>query len=119
MQLTDYDDWVRRTLLPKARTDFRLTPERYQLAMERYGVGIRPARAAMAHEAFNELQRQMVARSAQPSDDSRVARWLKSHHRAGRRLRRFAEYVLASFNFSFRGGLHQNVWHCTGAGATR
>ena len=30
-QLADYDAWVQATVLPKARTDFRLPPERYAL----------------------------------------------------------------------------------------
>ena len=33
-QLADYDAWVRRDILPKARTDFRLPPEKYALAFE-------------------------------------------------------------------------------------
>ena len=30
-QLADYDAWIRATVLPKARTDFRLPPEEYAL----------------------------------------------------------------------------------------
>ena len=33
-QLTDYDAWVRATVLPKARNDFRLPPQHYALDME-------------------------------------------------------------------------------------
>ena len=54
-ELTGYDAWVRANILPKARTDFRLPPEKYALAFESYGIGIPPARiAAMAHAAFAE-----------------------------------------------------------------
>ena len=59
-QLTDYDAWTRATILPKARTDFRLLPEEYALAFESYGIDIPPAQiAAMAHGAFAEYQSEM------------------------------------------------------------
>jgi hypothetical protein len=59
-QLTAYDTWVRQTILPKARTDFRLSPERYALAFEEYGIDLPPARiATMAHAAFADYQAQM------------------------------------------------------------
>jgi uncharacterized protein (DUF885 family) len=59
-QLSGYDAWVRETILPKARTDFRLPPQEYTLAFEQYGIDIPPARiAAMAHAAFKEYQAQM------------------------------------------------------------
>ena len=54
-ELADYDTWVRANILPKARTDFRLPPEKYVLKFEEYGVDIPPARiAAMAHTAFGQ-----------------------------------------------------------------
>ncbi|HEY0339847.1 MAG TPA: DUF885 family protein, partial [Steroidobacteraceae bacterium] len=59
-QLTGYDAWVRDNILPKARTDFRLPPEQYVLAFERYGIDLPPAKiAAMAHAAFGEYQAEM------------------------------------------------------------
>jgi uncharacterized protein (DUF885 family) len=59
-QLSAYDTWVRETLLPKARGDFRLPAQAYALAFEGYGIDIPPARvAAMAHAAFKEYQAQM------------------------------------------------------------
>jgi uncharacterized protein (DUF885 family) len=78
-QLTAYDAWVRQSILPKARTDFRLPPERYALAFEEYGIDLPPARiATMAHAAFADYQAQMavlakqIARShGYPSDDYR------------------------------------------------
>jgi hypothetical protein len=78
-QLTDYDAWVRANLLPRARTDFRLPPERYVLNFERYGVDIAPAKIAeMAHAAFSAYQAEMASLAAQiarqrklPSDDYR------------------------------------------------
>ena len=79
-QLTDYDAWVRQNILPKARTDFRLTPEKYALAFEEYGIDLPPARiAAMAHAAFTQYQAEMAPLAAQvarangyPSSDYRA-----------------------------------------------
>jgi uncharacterized protein (DUF885 family) len=79
-ELTAYDAWVRETILPKARTDFRLPPEEYALAFESYGIDIPPARiAAMAHSAFKEYQAEMSALAARiaqangyPSSDYRA-----------------------------------------------
>ena len=65
-ELSDYDAWVRGNILPKARTDFRLPPEKYVLKFEEYGVDIPPARiAAMAHTAFGEYQAEMAPLAAQ------------------------------------------------------
>jgi Bacterial protein of unknown function (DUF885) len=65
-ELTDYDAWVRANILPKARTDFRLPPEKYVLKFEEYGVDIPPARiAAMAHTAFGQYQAEMAPLAAQ------------------------------------------------------
>jgi hypothetical protein len=59
-QLEDYDKWVRDQIIPKGRADFRMTPEKYKLALEEYGIDIPPAEiASMAHLAFNSIQNQM------------------------------------------------------------
>jgi hypothetical protein len=59
-QLAGYDAWIRATILPKARTDFRLPPEEYALAFESFGIDIPPVQiAAMAHGAFTEYQSEM------------------------------------------------------------
>jgi hypothetical protein len=79
-QLEGYDAWVRQAILPKARTDFRMPPERYALAFEEYGIDVPPAKiAAMAHAAFAEYQSQMAALAKQvarangyPGDDYRA-----------------------------------------------
>jgi uncharacterized protein (DUF885 family) len=64
-ELADYDAWVREKILPQARTDFRLPPEKYALAFEQYGIDITPAQiAAMAHAAFTEYQAQMARLAA-------------------------------------------------------
>jgi hypothetical protein len=65
-ELADYDAWQRANVLPKARTDFRLPPEEYQLALASYGIDIPPAQlAATAHKAFVEYQEQMQTLSAE------------------------------------------------------
>ncbi|MBB6271340.1 hypothetical protein HDF26_001767 [Pedobacter cryoconitis] len=59
-QVQDYDQWTRENVLPKARKDFRVTPEEYALQLEDYGVNITPDRLAqMAHKAFTEIQQEM------------------------------------------------------------
>ncbi len=59
-QLTGYDAWVRDTLLPKARTDFRLPPEKYALQFESFGIDVPPSKlATMAHAAFKDYQQRM------------------------------------------------------------
>ena len=91
-QLADYDAWVRRDILPKARTDFRLPPEKYALAFEEFGIDIPPARiATMAHKAFTQYQAEMAPLAAQvakenhyPSSDYRaVIRELKKQQITG------------------------------------
>ncbi len=79
-QLTDYDEWIKANVLPKARTDFRLPPEEYALGFEQYGIDISPAEiASKAHVAFKEYQAEMapiaarVARERKfPSSDYRA-----------------------------------------------
>jgi uncharacterized protein (DUF885 family) len=65
-QLAAYDAWVRSTILPKARTDFRMPDEKYALAFEGYGIDIKPAEvASMAHAAFTQYQGEMATLAAQ------------------------------------------------------
>lgn len=99
-QLTDYDAWTRANVLPKARSDFRLPPEEYALALEDYGVDIPPDQlAAMAHQAFTEIQGELkpiAVRIAQhhqlPSSDYRdVIRELKKQQLVGDAILPFYE----------------------------
>ncbi|WP_183561418.1 DUF885 domain-containing protein [Mucilaginibacter sp. SP1R1] len=85
-QLENYDQWTREHVLINARTDFRLPPEEYALALEDYGIDIPPAQIAkMAHAAFTDIQAQMKPLAVQiakqrhlPSTDYRdVIRELK------------------------------------------
>jgi uncharacterized protein (DUF885 family) len=99
-QLTDYDAWVRATVLPKARTDFRLPPEEYALDLQSYGIDIPPDQiAAMAHQAFIEIQGEMKGIAAQiakqrnlPSSDYRdVMKELKKKQLVGDAILPFYE----------------------------
>ena len=56
-QLEEYDKWVRDNILLKGRTDFRLSPEKYKLELENYGIDIPPSEiAGMAHTLFKDIQ---------------------------------------------------------------
>lgn len=64
-QMAAYDEWVRQTILPKARSDFRLPPEKYAMDFETYGIDIPPAQIAeMAHKAFIQIQGEMAPLAA-------------------------------------------------------
>jgi hypothetical protein len=85
-QLTQYVDFVRAEVLPKAREDFRLPPELYAFRLEAVGVDIPPSELIQkARTAFAQIQGEMqtvAARIAQarglPSSDYRdVIRALK------------------------------------------
>jgi hypothetical protein len=79
-ELADYDAWVRANIVPKARTDFRLPPEKYALAFESYGIDIPPAQiAVMAHDAYTQYLSEMAPLAAKiaktngyPSSDYRA-----------------------------------------------
>jgi hypothetical protein len=99
-QLSDYDAWIRATVLPKARTDFRLPAEEYALALEGYGIDIPPDQvAAFAHQAFTEIQGEMKSIALQiakqrnlPSSDYRdVIRELKKQQLVGDAILPFYE----------------------------
>jgi uncharacterized protein (DUF885 family) len=65
-QLSAYDEWVKATIVPKARTDFRQPPELYSLDLEGFGIDIPPAElAGIAHKAFTEYQAEMQTIAAQ------------------------------------------------------
>ncbi len=65
-QLTDYDAWIRTTILPEARTDFRLPPEEYAMNLQYDGVDTPPDQiAVIAHQAFSQIQGEMTPIAAQ------------------------------------------------------
>ncbi len=91
-QLAEYDAWTKENVLAKTRTDFRLPPEEYALNLEDFGIDIPPGQlAAMAHQAFNDIQSEMKPIAAEiakqrnlPSSDYRdVIRELKKKQIVG------------------------------------
>jgi Bacterial protein of unknown function (DUF885) len=91
-QLAAYDEWLRATILPRARAEFALPPEVYAQRLQRVGVDIPVDRlTALAHEAFTSIQGEMskvAARIAEarhlPSADYRdVLRELKKEQLGG------------------------------------
>jgi hypothetical protein len=61
-QITAYNEFLRKEILPRSRSDFRLPAELYAYNLRSLGVDIAPDRlAAMAHKTFDELQKQMSA----------------------------------------------------------
>jgi hypothetical protein len=85
-QLLEYSDFLRKEVMPKTRSDFRLPPELYALRLEDFGVDYTPAElTALAHKAFTEIQSEMQPLAAKiakerhlPSPDYRdVIRELK------------------------------------------
>ncbi|HEX8714471.1 MAG TPA: DUF885 domain-containing protein, partial [Solirubrobacteraceae bacterium] len=72
-QLAAYDDFVRATVLPRARTDFALPPAVYALRLERFGVDIPQEKlVAMAHAEFTAIQAQMQQVAARVAKERRL-----------------------------------------------
>jgi len=91
-QLAAYDEFLKTSVLPRARADFALPPALYALQLEEYGVDIPQADlVAMAHKAFVEIQGEMQKVAAEvarqkglPSADYRdVIRALKKDQIVG------------------------------------
>lgn len=110
-QLAEYDEWQRQTVLPKARTDFRLPPEKYAMNFEGYGIDIPPAQIAeMAHKAFTEIQGQMQVVAAKvakeknlPDPDYRaVIKELKKQQITGEAIMPFYENRLKAIEAIIR-----------------
>ncbi|MET0231174.1 MAG: DUF885 domain-containing protein [Rhodanobacteraceae bacterium] len=61
-QLRDYDAWVRATVLPRSRDDFKLPPELYADNLKNVGLDITPdALIAKAELAYAEIRNEMKA----------------------------------------------------------
>jgi Bacterial protein of unknown function (DUF885) len=61
-QQAAYDDFLRREVLPKARTDFRESPEIYAFGLKAFGVDVPPAALAeRARVSFMEIRNEMKA----------------------------------------------------------
>jgi hypothetical protein len=64
-QVAAHDEFVRKEVLPRARTDFRMPPELYKLTLENVGIDYTPEELArLAHKSFSEIQRQMQTLAA-------------------------------------------------------
>lgn len=97
-QLAAYDDFVRREILPRASTDFRLPPDLYAFSLQQFGVDMPVEElVSRAEISFKEIQNEMqtlaplVAKQhgmtfADPSDASdyrKVLRELKKKQLQG------------------------------------
>ena len=111
LQLKEYDAWVRRTVLPHARGDFRLPPELYAHNLKNIGLGISPEeliRKALLEyaEVQNELQTlaPLVARErGYPETDYReVVRHLKKEQLGPSEIEPYYHEVIAKIEETIR-----------------
>ncbi len=59
-ELTEYDAFLRKEVLPRARTDFRLPPAIYQMRLENAGVDYTPDELIkLGHEGFASIEAEM------------------------------------------------------------
>jgi len=73
-ELSEYDTWTKANVLPKARSDFRLPPEEYALNLQDFGIDIPPDQvAAMAHQAFSDIQAEMKPIAVQIAQQRHLA----------------------------------------------
>jgi uncharacterized protein (DUF885 family) len=64
-QVAAHQDFVRKEVLPRARSDFRMPPELYKLALENVGIDYTPEELArLAHKSFADIQKQMQTLAA-------------------------------------------------------
>jgi uncharacterized protein (DUF885 family) len=74
-QIAAFNTFIRTEILPKARTDFRLPPELYQIRLDNAGVDYAPAELTrLAHQGFTDIQNEMKPLAARIAK----ARHLKS-----------------------------------------
>jgi hypothetical protein len=61
-QVAAYDEFLRKELMPRARTDFRLPPDLYAFSLRQYGVDVPPDDLAeRARVSFMEIRNEMRA----------------------------------------------------------
>jgi hypothetical protein len=91
-QLAAYDDFLRKEILPRARTDFRLPPKLYAFRIEQVGVDMPVDElVSRANVAFREIQNEMQAlaplvareKGIQETDYRAVMRELKKRQITG------------------------------------
>jgi hypothetical protein len=94
-QLLSYDTFVRKNILPKSRSDFRMPPELYALSLKKRGVEISPAQlATIGHIAFTQVQQKMQAlaplvakqKGFKTTDYRQVIQLLKKEQLAGKKI---------------------------------
>ena len=72
-QLTEYDAFLRREVLPKSRSDFRLPAEIYTNNLAGYGVDYSQADLTrLAHQRFTEWQAEMSVLAAKIAHDRKL-----------------------------------------------
>jgi len=78
-QLADYDTWIRGTVMPKGRTDSRMTPEEYAFSLQSYGIDLPPEQlVAQAHASFTAIQAEMAPLA---SEVAKQNGWISSDYR--------------------------------------
>ncbi len=94
-QAEEYQAFVRKEVLPRSRTDFRLPPELYAHNLRDFGIDIVPEDLArQAHAAFTDLQAQMndigkriaKERKLRSADYREVIRELKKEQFSGEEI---------------------------------
>ena len=110
-QLTAHDEFIRKEVLPKARTDFRMPPEVYTIQREELGLDYTPEELArLAHQSFTQIQNDMqklatkIAKERHlPSSGYRdVVRLLKKDQLAGDQILPHYEQRLADIEAILR-----------------
>jgi uncharacterized protein (DUF885 family) len=65
-ELADYDTWIRGTVMPKGRSDSRLSPEEQAFSLQSYDIDLPPEQiASQAHAAFTGIQAEMAPLAAE------------------------------------------------------
>lgn len=73
-QIGAYDDFVRKEILPRSRTDFRLPAELYAVSFENFGIDMPPAElAALARRTFKEVQAEMQTIATEVAKNRKLA----------------------------------------------
>src|SRR5262245_39649945 len=94
-QLRDYDEWLRKEVLPRARDDFRMPPALYEDALHGYGVYATPDELIQsATQGYVDIRNEMMAlaplvakdKGYDTSDYHEVLRRLKTEQVGGDQL---------------------------------
>jgi hypothetical protein len=73
-QMADYSGFVKKEVLPKSRTDFRLPPAIYAINLENVGVDFSQAELTrLAHQTYTEVQGEMQTVAARIAKQRKLA----------------------------------------------